>query len=84
MLQIWILAGYAISVLICGVKNATLQYLDKEYRSSNTLTKKTRNTGGGGGAEAIPWQGILEEYAGEENRVKDRETPGDQVQLDDD
>ena len=45
------------------------------------MTKKTRNTGGGGGAEAIPWQGILEEYAGEENRVKDREAPGDQLDL---
>ena len=35
-------------------------------------------------AEAIPWQGILEEDAGEENCVKDREAPGDEVDLDDD
>ena len=32
----------------------------------------------------IPWQGILEEDAGEENRVKDREAPGHHVDLNED
>ena len=33
---------------------------------------------------SITQLGILEEDAGEENRVKDREAPGDQVDLDGD